>query len=299
MSQVRRYYSARTGRGAKTGAMTLELLQRLTRETYLAFVRRGYFDELLGHDCVDQGLIPGRGGSDIAAYVFRRTRTIDIWPIPEWRERRLSETDLFDVIEFLFDHVSQPVKGWNHSYCDCGMHWEEFDALPGRQEFRTEMNGLLRDFGTGWQLTDRGEITQIPPAGMERLLDAKLPDLGEAAVQERVDAARRKFEARGARPADRRDAIRDLADVLELLRPKLKQVLTSADENDLFNLANNFGIRHLNEKQRTAYDQDIWFSWMFYYYLATIHAATRMIQRHIGSSEQNGRGQSIQLRDRE
>lgn len=67
--------------------------------------------------------------------------------------------------------------------------------------------------------------------------------------------------------------------MLEFLRPKLEQVLTSKDESDLFNTANNFGIRHHNERQKTDYDKSIWYSWMFYYYLATIHAALRLIEK--------------------
>ena len=73
--------------------------------------------------------------------------------------------------------------------------------------------------------------------------------------------------------------MRDLADVLEFLRPQAKLVLASKDESDLFELANSFGIRHHNQRQKTGYDSAIWHSWMFYYYLATIHAVTRLIER--------------------
>lgn len=55
--------------------------------------------------------------------------------------------------------------------------------------------------------------------------------------------------------------------------------VTSADEKDLFNIANNFGKRHRNDKQRTAYDAGIWFSWMFYFYLSTIHVVLRKMGR--------------------
>ena len=66
-----------------------------------------------------------------------------------------------------------------------------------------------------------------------------------------------------------------LTRVLPRLRPQVKTLLTSADEKDLFNIANNFGVRHHNEKQRTAYDASIWLSWMFYFYLSTIHVVLR------------------------
>jgi hypothetical protein len=78
---------------------------------------------------------------------------------------------------------------------------------------------------------------------------------------------------------DKRNAVKELVAVLEFLRPKVKKVLVKADENDLFNLANNFGIRHHNEKQKTDYEQEIWLNWMFYYYLATIDAVIKLVKR--------------------
>ena len=59
----------------------------------------------------------------------------------------------------------------------------------------------------------------------------------------------------------------------------MKAVLTAKDEADLFQLANNFGIRHHNADQKTLYDPAIWCSWMFYYYLATIHASVRLLAK--------------------
>jgi hypothetical protein len=66
---------------------------------------------------------------------------------------------------------------------------------------------------------------------------------------------------------------------LEYLRPKMKGVLMSKDEGDIFNIANNFGIRHHNELQKVQYDKAIWYSWLFYYYLATIHAVLRLVAK--------------------
>ena len=56
-------------------------------------------------------------------------------------------------------------------------------------------------------------------------------------------------------------------------------MLNNKDEKALFNIANNFGIRHHNDKQQTNYDPAIWLSWMFYFYLSTIHAVVRMIEK--------------------
>ncbi|WP_086949827.1 hypothetical protein [Sphingobacterium sp. JB170] len=89
-----------------------------------------------------------------------------------------------------------------------------------------------------------------------------------------------KFRRHKSTLEDRKDSIRELADVLEFLRPKIKTVLDGKDEKDLFNIANNFGVRHHNNQQKVEYDKPIWYSWMFYFYLATIHAILRLIDKH-------------------
>lgn len=102
-----------------------------------------------------------------------------------------------------------------------------------------------------------------------------------------VDGAIRKFRSRVGRSEDRRDAVRDLADLVELLRDRASNTLESADERDLFHLANKFGIRHANAAQKTDYDLDIWLDWMFFHYLASIRAYTRLIARK--SAKETGR----------
>lgn len=126
-------------------------------------------------------------------------------------------------------------------------------------------------------------------------MEAPVPKIDPGNIEARIDAARVKFRRHRSSLDDRRDAIRDLADVLEFLRPKLKNVLTSKDESDLFNLANNFGIRHHNEAQKVQYDKPIWYSWLFYYYLATIHAVVRLIDK---ASQQRSPSPGIFLRNR-
>ena len=55
--------------------------------------------------------------------------------------------------------------------------------------------------------------------------------------------------------------------------------MLSKDEGDLFNIANNFTIRHLNQKQKGNYDSAIWHQWMFYVNLSTIHVIIRLMNR--------------------
>lgn len=222
--------------------------------------------------------MPGKLGANIPAYIGRKLRKLDLWPITtKWEA--YSEDDLFDMIEFLYDHVSKPLEGHYHSFDDCGWHYRTFDVDAGRREFLPEVNELLRDYRGGYELSEDGEILELGEQGFDSLLQAKLPTHDPSNIEDRVKSAILKFRRTRSSAEDRRDAIRDLADVLEFLRPKLKHVLTSEDENDLFNIANNFGIRHHSGKQKTNYDKPVWYSWMFYYYLATIHAALRLIEK--------------------
>lgn len=272
---TRLYYSLRTGR--QPPRIDLPTAKRLFAATYDALLEEGYLSELLGYDCVDQGPVPGTAGSDVEAFVFRRTLRDNLWPFTE-HLASWTEDEFMDAVEFLHDHVSKPVEPrFYHSFNSCGFHDTNFDKAAGREHYRSEVNDILRLLDTGWELSAEGEVLHRVDASVMDLLDRNLPSTVAPAVQARVDAAIRKFRLRTSSRDDRRDAVRDLVDVLEFLRPQLKQVLTKQDDALLFEMANNFGIRHFNDRQRMQYDA-IWLSWMFHFLLATIHAGTRFLE---------------------
>ncbi len=272
------YYSVRTGKNPSGGRFGLEMFTRLFASLFSSFDGQGYFQEAFGYYCVDSGYVPGFVGDDIGGFLLRKLKKDDLWPVHE-RSSEYLEDDVFDLIELLYDVVSSGTEGGYHSYSDCGWHYREFDKTAGRREFRIAVNEILREYQDGYELSQNGEILSLPPQGLSALTSAALPPLDDAGVTARVEAAVHKFRRRGASSEDRRDAIRDLVDVLEYLRPRAKKVLKHKDEQDLFNIANSFGIRHHRPDQRTEYDKPIWYSWMFYYYLATIHAAVRLIDK--------------------
>jgi hypothetical protein len=274
----RAYYSTRTGKNSSALKFDLLVLRRLFGSLYQRYLEGGYFQEAFGYVCVDAGNVNGTLGSDIEASLFLAIRKSDMWPIEE-KIANYSEHDLFDIIEFLYDLVSKPTESYYHSWNGCGHHHISFDQEIGRQEFRDEVNKLLQDYQNGYELSENGEVLIMAEPGLDELLQAPLPEYDSDNVSVRIEAAKLKFRRYSSSTEDRRDAIRDLADVLEFLRPKLKTALNSKDENDLFNIANNFAIRHHNSDQKTNYDKDIWHNWMFYFYLSTIHASLRLIKR--------------------
>ncbi len=240
---------------------------------------RYYFQEAFGYDCVDAGEVPGIVGRDVNAWFLRTLHRDDIWPYGEKGEHYDADT-LFDVLEVLYDIVSEPVHGRYHDFAGCGWHYSTFDTAKGREEFRALINPSLERYEQPLQLTATGEIIVLGPEEFRPLLDAPLPASADTdLVTPRVAEAVRAFRDRGSTKSDRRQAVRELADVLEAIRPDIKEEMLSKDEGELFRIANGFAIRHNNREQRGDYDDVIWLSWAFWVYLATIHAVLRLREK--------------------
>ena len=268
------YFSQRTGKNPNLSGLPLSDVIDLFKRVYDQLATDGYFDEAFGFYCVDADWIPGKV-RDVELEMLLTIRKKHLWPIANYADN-YSEDDLFDLVEFLYQHVSKPVDGTMHSYNERGMHWETFNRKEGQATFAEKVNSILGHYCEPFEFSDRGEVLHKPEAGFEKIFDADVPTDDEN-IQKRIDSAVLRYRRHGSTLDDRRQAVRDLADVFEYLRPKVKKLLTKSDENDLFNLANNFGIRHHNEQQKTGYDAALWLSWMFYYYLATLHVVLRKI----------------------
>lgn len=274
LDMERQYYSHRKGTNPNLKGLPLPDILDLFVRVFSQLEEDGYFDEAFGYVCVDAGKVDGKV-RDPDLEMLLTIRKKGLWPVSE-KAAFYQEDDFFDVLEFLYQYVSKPIEGTMHSHGHCGMHWETFNQVLGRKELCDKVNGVLAHYEHRYELSSNGEVLHRPEAGFEPIFDADLPTSDKNVVS-RVNAATLQYRRHGSTLDDRRQAVRDLADVLEYLRPKVKALLTSADEKDLFNIANNFGVRHHNEKQRTAYDTSIWLSWMFYFYLSTIHVVLRKI----------------------
>lgn len=269
-----KYFSQRAGTNPNADGLPLRDICALFEKVFDQLQMDDFFDEALGSYCVDAGDIPGKI-RDIDLEILLAVRKKNLWPISN-HHHLYSEDDLFDLIEFLYQHVSKPIDGTMHSYAGCGMHWEVFSQEEGRKVFRDRINMLLQHYKNPFELSDKGQILRKAEAGFEPIFNADVPS-SDVNVVGRMNSAILRFRRHGSNLDDRRQAVRDLVDVLEYLRPQVKELFSSNDEGDLFNIANNFGIRHLNERQKTSYDANIWLSWMFYFYLSTIHVLLRKI----------------------
>ena len=184
-SSRRRYYSERTGSAPPRAGFDLDELKRFFVNSYVELVSEGLFQEWLGDACVDRGVIDGKAGRDVPLFVYRKLRKTGIWPF-EQNIFVCEEDEIFDVIEFLFDHASAGVDGVHHQFNDCGWHYERFDKAKGQARFRIVMNEILADYGNGFELSVEGEILRLAEAGLDSLLSAPLPSSDFKNVTARV-----------------------------------------------------------------------------------------------------------------
>jgi len=269
-----KYFSETHGLRKGTDLATLRIM---TRDLFLDLQGNGDLKEWLGYYCVDEGNVQGavaNPGRDIVLDIGRS----DVWPV-EPVENEWSDDAIFDFLQFIGEHVSSPVAetGYFHSYNNCGWHNQDFRPEPARGNYVQRVNKILSRYGDGWEMKPSFEIVERAPLGMGELLKIKLPEGADPDLRSRVHAAVDKYRRRSSTGTDRKDAVRDLGDTLEPIR-KLAAKHMSSDEADLFNILNNFGIRHNNEKQKTDYDP-VWLTGLFYHYLIMIHVLTHLMER--------------------
>jgi hypothetical protein len=278
-SEPRPYWSERHGRGPRAHPLDLEGLKRLAFNVLDDLEEKGYFQQAFGYWCVDAGAVSGSTGSDPNAWFLRMIGRDDIWPYRE-HGSGWDEDTLFDVVEVLHDLCAEGTDGFYHNYNDCGMHYLQFDPDSGSSAFREAMNPVLRRYERPLELAVPGRLREAAPSEFQQLLDADVPPGTDAdLITSRMGDAVDLFRSRAATVADRRRAVRDLADVLEPLRADIREHALPKDEQELFRLANGFAIRHNNREQLRHYDDVVWLRWAFYVYLATIHAVLRLRDR--------------------
>lgn len=281
----RAYWSERTGKRPKNAQLSDDVFRSLLASLMSDLEEANLFQEAFGLDCVDAGYQPGTLGSRINDRLMLELGHDDSWPLTADRLATWDDDRVFDMIEFLYDHVSagDTESGSYHSWSDCGWHFNHFSKEPAQAELRVRVNELLARYGGGYELDERGEVVRKAPDGLAPLTDARLPGLSLMDA-DHVDAAIHKFRARSSTHTDRRDAVRDLADVLESIRADLKEHMSRKDEAALFEIANKFWIRHNKPDEKHGYDHEAWWSWLFYLYLDSIALVTHLKESQVATN---------------
>ena len=284
-SQMNRdYYNRRVGKDGGPPSLTLAEVATQVASMYEACDQQAYLQRAFGYHCVDAGTVAGMVGSDLRMAFLLATGIRIEGPIVD-EIKNADEVTLFTWVEFVHDHVAKPDErqGHFHSWDNCGWHYDcrtdRFDVGAARLEWRSKVNSVLKFYQGGFQLSEDGEIIRNAPTGIETLIATPLaPDTAETDAAKVANAVRTFHLGRSTRE-QRKQALRDLIDVLEFHRDAVRQHLSKKDEADLFNIANNFSLRHHRPDQRDDYD-DGWLTWMFYFYLSTVHLVLGRVAGH-------------------
>jgi hypothetical protein len=270
---MKRYYTSRN----KPHKLTVQELYRKLLNAYILLRNKDYFKGKAG---ITKNNLP-----EEITLKAELALGFQAFPISKWRDNNIvvTEDHIFDVIELLCDYVSKPGE-WTEMTTDTGWNYTDYDGYDdaaGQTEYLELVNSFLCDYGSGYELTGEGTILSIGSSGLQYILDADIIPYDEANVDGKVRKAILKWRNRHLDMGERRQAIRELADVFEWLKKtkKLEKVLNRKDEAAIFEIANSFAIRHHEPKQKKEYDETIWYSWIFHFYLATYHAVIRMLKK--------------------
>jgi hypothetical protein len=268
----KKYYGERTGAVIRD-KYDLEMLKRLFLNVYSKLESELYFQEATGYYCTD-GSVIGKLGQDIEVEVYIETGLNNVWPIREHIDE-YDKIELFTMMEFLFNNISFPENKYFHSWNNCGWHATKFDKVKGQTIYFEEISKLLEGFEEPYRMTYEGIIFREAPSGLEELIEEPIESGEPENVDDRVQYAITKFLKFDSTLPEKKDAIRTLSDVLEYYKQQDIR-LPKKDDSDLFRIINGFDIRHHNKEQQGEYSNEIWYEWMFYTFLASIHVLTKL-----------------------
>ncbi|MEV6363213.1 hypothetical protein [Nocardia asteroides] len=192
----------------------------------------------------------------------------------------------FSLVELLHDHVARPRgvermhKDLWHSRC---RHYTDFDVVTGKAVYRWRVNKILDRSDVGHRLADEGEdqgrLVTLSDAGRADLLHAHAQRTGRDPESDEILDAIAMFRARGAGRHQKQAALAILCRVLEQRRSNVIQdQMARKDSGALFDIANNFHIRHGDGSRVQQKDyEDYYLDWIFWLYLSTAELTNRVL----------------------
>jgi hypothetical protein len=198
-----------------------EELDEITRNGLIALVQSRIEEEWFGDSfpaiCPDGR---GNGGCDKNKLETMMKAYGVIWPGDQDTYRHRAEDEqvptdgeVFDLIEFSYEHVSEPTAHDFHSYF--GHSHYSYNAKTGRQKFEQEVNRLFERNGMAFHL-EHGEVARLAPAVLHETLANTTFRTGDKILDGLLETARNKFLNRSLDV--RRESIERLWDAWERLK---------------------------------------------------------------------------------
>ena len=123
----------------------------------------------------------GNAGCDLTALKAMMKTFHVVWP--DGRNDDLtpySDGQIFDLLEFSYEHIALPEEGswhsyWNHSHYS-------YDVNAGRSKFEQEINRIFERNGIAYSLQG-GEVVRIAPAFLDVSLSETLFQTGDSVLR--------------------------------------------------------------------------------------------------------------------
>jgi hypothetical protein len=260
-----KYYSSRNGKKE----ISIEDLHAKVVSLFNYFHKVDYFKQKLK-------LAKNDSAEIVSDFAHIQIGNKDFSPIPlsSWSRENMSEDNIFDTLQLLFHHISKPIED--------SIYTETYSISEGQNEFVKKTNIILNDYGVGFEITLNGAILAIGNDELKEILNTEIIEYDEVLVDSRVRNAILMWRNRELSFDVRKAAIHELADVFEWLKNNkdLETVINNKDDKVIFGIVNTFAIRHHNSRQHPSYDKEIWYQWMFHFYLATYHAAIKLLKKN-------------------
>ena len=205
----------------------------------------------------------------------------------EWNRTGQNPADgqVFDLIEFSYEHVAKPCAGSNHPYQ--GHTHYSYNQAAGRSKFEEEVNRIFERNGMAFELK-QGQVTRMAPTGLQEALAETVFHTGDKALDGLLEDARRKLLSRDLEV--RRESLGKLWDAWERLKTiepgKDKRVKATAllakasiepsfrerlekEARELTDIGNKFMIRH-TETDKVPISESTHIDYLFHRMFAII-----------------------------
>lgn len=300
MYRPRELYRARQ-RAVAPVALTITDCRQRFAHLIGELTRLGYFEDAFGSECSDSRDNPTEEGQRV---LVERLELPDVrlWPPAQIWSNVLKNVDavvhdgwsdevLYDVIEALDELVARPRQRRWHGYHE---EWDysDYSRSAGQAVYRWRVNALLDQSDVPLRLAETGSDAGLLVHGAgdprDDLTDRAL-DTANSRDRAEVEHAVALFRGRAVSREGKRSAIVSLARVLEERRELVEAALTKKDAGALFQIANEFDLRHRRstghgKAQREDYD-DAFLDWVYWWYLSTVELTKQLLLVEGGAAQ--------------
>ena len=251
-NREKKYYNERMGLLTQSLRLDFDELKDFFLKTYTYFENKEYFQLAIKGiwNYPDHGnaimIEPPSFSPSVEVYFANKLQSIEVWPI-YLNIDNYDEVTLFTVMEILYEHIAE-----------YDFEKERINREYPRQEYSEYVNNILKAYGDGYYLEPtNGFIMNLPNKALQEQL-CEAYDCLPKDVEEKLSSAFKMYYRFDSGMEEKKKAINILADTLEAVRENVKQIFDKNHINKrphdklIFDIVNNFNIRHNNEKQKKA-----------------------------------------------